>query len=379
MEVEDFIKIRKLLHQHPELSGQEKKTKAYIHQMMLEFWPTATFELDNHKSLIASRSDGNSNHHIAIRCELDALPIEEVNTFEHRSLNTGNSHKCGHDGHMTILLRLAYLLEQDFPENCRVTLIFQSAEENGIGAKELLDQSAFLKSHPLDFIFALHNVPSYKKGSVVVKNGLFTPSVISVKTKLIGKASHAAEPENGTNPALAIAAIIQKTEALKQDFVSAYQQFISTPVYTKLGSESYGTSAGEAAIGYTFRTTDYQSLMEFKKKYEQSIHTICENEGLKYAIQWFEEFPSVINNIDATELIQQSAQERNYEIIQKDKAFPWGEDFGYFTQTSTGAMFGLGAGENIPNLHNPDYDFQDELIEIGSNIFFEIIQKAAKC
>jgi amidohydrolase len=380
MQIEDFIKIRKRLHQHPEISTKEVKTKAHIKQLMHEQWPNAQVEHAEHDSLIISRcASSTTSNHIAFRCELDALPIQETNDFKHKSLIQGASHKCGHDGHMAILIRLAFLLNQNFPSDTRISLICQSAEETGIGAQEILKHSSLLKKHPLDYIFALHNVPSYPKGSVIVKSGLFTPSVVSAKTRLIGKESHAAEPQNGVNPANAISDIISGIDQLKKDTESAYRQFIATPVYLQMGSESYGTSAGDGTVGYTFRTTDYQSLTDFKNNYQQLIQNVCDKADLTYLTGWFEEFPSVINDFDSTEKVIQSANALSYPIQQKENAFAWGEDFGAFTQKYKGAMFGLGAGEDIPNLHNPDYDFEDDLIEIGSNLFYEIIQKTIEC
>ena len=166
MDIQDFIQIRHYLHQHPEVSGKEKATSKFIAEQMDKIWPEAGKEIVGEHGLVFTRQCENAERHVAFRCELDALPIQEVNNIDYRSQYTGVSHKCGHDGHMTILLRLAALINENPPLKTKVSLIFQPAEENGKGAQEICKLSKLFKSDKPDHIFALHNVPGYKKWCV---------------------------------------------------------------------------------------------------------------------------------------------------------------------------------------------------------------------
>ena len=380
MTIDDFIKIRHHLHQNPEISSQEKRTKQYLQGLVVSLWPETEIETDNHKSIIFSKKSSETpKFHIGFRCELDALPIAEVNSFNYASISKGISHKCGHDGHMTILLRLCYLLSTSFPENCRITLIFQSAEETGKGAKEILDNSDFLERHPLDYVFALHNVPQYTKREIIFTKGSFTPSVISVKTKLTGVISHAAEPEKGKNPAMAISEIIQAVEDEKKSMQDSEKHIITSTVFIKMGKESYGTSAGEGEIGFTFRSKDHHILQEFKSSYLSLLNDLQKKHEVRIESEWLEEFPSVMNDHYCAKIISESADKLALSKVEKNSPFSWGEDYGFFTRSFKGAMFAIGAGIQTPPLHNPNYDFPDELIETGSDMFFEIIQTINKC
>lgn len=190
---------------------------------------------------------------VLVRCELDALPIIEANTFKHRPQLHGVSHKCGHDGHMAILCDLAVALTQN-PLVCgKVVLLFQPAEENGQGAHAVL-QDPKLNDIAPDFCLALHNLSGYTLGSVLVKKGSFTASVVSLALQLKGKIAHASEPHHGRNPAEAISEIITffKKKEIPDPSQAAFA--LATPIHINLGELAYGIAAGKAERHYTLRT-----------------------------------------------------------------------------------------------------------------------------
>lgn len=314
---------------------------------------------------------------VLFRCELDALPIEEVNTFQYKSVKKGVSHKCGHDGHMVIMLGLAKkLLEEKL--SGKVLLLFQSAEENGNGAKSIL-KSGKLDEFHIDFVFALHNIPGYPMGNVICKPGGFTPCVESIDIHLHGKTSHAGMPENGVNPAASIAKIIQYFEEIHNPNEDSKHYFLATPIQVKMGKAAYGISAGKAVLSYTFRTWGQAFLVQQKKEILRSLEKIlAQTEGLGFSFKWTQAFDANINATEAFEIIENASAENNLKFIKKERPFGFGEDFGSFTQKYKGAMFGLGAGENTPELHNPDYDFPDELHEIGVGMFLGIAKIVLK-
>lgn len=371
----DLIKIRQYLHQHPEISGEEKETSKFIISKLKEI---GIQEIRNdffESGILASIDSGKPGKTILFRAELDALPIQERNPdLSYQSKIDGKSHKCGHDGHMTILLGLAERLLKNKITQGKVLLLFQPAEENGKGAESILN-SEILENYSIDYIFALHNIPGYPLGSVICKPGSFTPSVESLEIKMIGKTSHAGMPDKGVNPSAAIAELITYFNALHQPKVTEKDFFLSSPVQIRMGKPSYGTSAGDGLIGYTFRSFDYEFFQSQKQKISNKAEEILKKPvGLDYRLTWKEAFATNKNDTQAYQYIKQAAENLEVEYFEKEIGFSWGEDFGSFTQEYRGAMFGLGAGENQPELHNPDYDFPDELIEKGIQMFHQLIK-----
>ncbi|MFD2434824.1 amidohydrolase [Mesonia maritima] len=312
---------------------------------------------------------------ILFRAELDSLPIAEKNEFSYASKAENISHKCGHDGHMTMLLFLAKKLEQEPISSGKVLLLFQSSEETGEGAQRIL-ASKKLEEFSIDFAFSLHNVPGYKKSSIITKAGSFTPSVESVDIQLTGKTSHAGMPEKGINPALAVSEIIQYLNEIDCKKTTDKNYFLATPIQVKMGKPAYGTSAGEALISYTFRTWKHDNFITKKEALIGAINTISKKHELYIQWNWKESFQANYNAEEAFNMIKEAAKEIQLNFIEKEMPFSWGEDFGSFTQKYKGAMFGLGAGENCPELHNPDYDFPDEIAENGVNLFYSLAKKA---
>lgn len=372
MGISDFIEKRKALHQNPELSGQEFQTQAYIQELISQFNPAAITEVGGTGLLV--RYDGKqAGKTVLVRAELDALPITEINTFDHRSKYEAISHKCGHDGHMIILSRLACLLSRTPPKKGTVYLLFQPAEENGMGARAVLDDPAFQSIRP-DAVLALHNMPGYPEGQVILRDGTFTPAVRSPIVKFFGKTSHAAEPELGINPAEAMAQLTLEALRLSQTDTSRDDFFLVTPVYTTMGSPSYGVSAGYGELHLTIRSWENQLLNERSATIETLAEKIGKTYGIETKTDWTQEFAANNNHPEIVNLIRKVANQQRRAVYNLPAPVKWGEDFGLFTEHFKGAMFGLGAGTDCPALHNPDYDFPDSLIEIGSNLFDQAVR-----
>jgi len=369
----EITSLRKELHQHPEISGEEFETKKRIIAFFDKLHPDQTVHLG--KTGVAFVFNGKTpGKTVMLRSELDALPIQEINTFDYVSKTAGKAHLCGHDGHMSILAAAGKYYSINRPEKGRIVLLYQPAEENGEGAKEVLADANFKQIEP-DYAIALHNVPGYKKGQIVYKYGNFTPSVTSIIIKLTGKTSHAAEPHKGINPSLAISKITQQTLVLARNIEDDEHYTVITPIYTHIGSMAYGTSAGYGETHFTIRTLSNERTKELTDKISALAETIAKEEQLTIAISFTEAFEANENNPEIVDIIKQTATENNFDTLEKPSPFPWGEDFGLFTVIYKGAMFGLGSGENTPRLHNPDYDFPDEIAPIGTAMFINIAQK----
>ena len=201
-----LTQFRKSLHAYPEISGKEFETQKKIICFLEEKTETEFYKVANTGVMVIFKGN-DPGPTVMIRGDIDALPINETNTFEHRSKIKGVSHKCGHDGHTSILLGLAILLNQEPIIKGKVLLLFQPAEEIGMGAESVLNDTVF-NNYNIDYSFALHNLPGYPLHQIVVKDNEFTANVKSIIIKLSGKTSHASEPEKGINPSTAIAELL---------------------------------------------------------------------------------------------------------------------------------------------------------------------------
>ena len=368
------IQLRHQLHTHPELSSQESWTSAFIVEQLQKIGVTKIHTNFSQHSIVAEIDGQSEGKTLLFRCEIDALPIQEANTFAHRSTITGVSHKCGHDGHSATMLAFAQKLMQKPPETGKILLFFQSAEETGAGAKAAIESGIF-EQFDIDFAFAYHNLPSFPLGAVLCKEGIFTPSVESFNLELFGKPCHASQPANGINPANMVAQFIPFMAQFHQPDKTKADYFVVTPIHILMGEKAYGTSASHAEIGYTIRTWESPVLEQHKQKIIEFIEKTCHTERLEYQISWFESFKSNNNHPNAFDKIKKAAADSGYLFKETEQPFDFGEDFGLFTDTYKGAMFGIGSGENCPALHTIDYDFPDVLIEIGSEMFLRLAQE----
>ncbi|WP_420151342.1 amidohydrolase [Spirosoma sp.] len=368
---DSFVRFRQALHQFPEISGQEVETQKRIKAFVSQFKPDGICEVGG-TGLLLQYGQRDSTPVTLIRADIDALPIQEVNTFGHRSQIEGVSHKCGHDGHAAILARLASLLAEKPILNGCVYLLFQPAEETGQGAEAVLNDPLFASIQP-DRVFALHNLPGFEQGVIVCKPGSFTASVLSMIVTFTGKVSHSAEPEKGINPAYVMANFMLRTRELQQPNPQFNDFALITPVYTNMGEKSYGVSAGYGEVHVTLRTRSAKRMEHLKKQLVMLLTELSTRGGINVATEYTEAFYANENDPEAYEQIRGSALKLGYPFIEKQEPFKWGEDFGLFTQKHKGAMFGIGNGKNSPALHNDDYDFNDNLIEPAARLFLELI------
>lgn len=369
----EILTLRKHLHQNPELSGFEFQTAKTIAAFLKQYSPDELLEnLGNGTGIIAVyHPDKEVKQTIMFRCELDALPIQEINEFDHRSDVDEVSHKCGHDGHMSIMCSLAKKLSEKRMKHTKVVLLFQPAEENGEGAVAIYNDSRFKELNP-DQVFALHNLPGYDHHDIVVKNHTFTCAVNSIIVKLQGRTAHAGEPENGENPALAIAEIINQFNTKIQPDPTKEKFTVLTPIYITMGTEDYGISAGYGEIHYTFRRAANAEMKELEIELEEIAVKAAAKYKLQPEISWTQRFSANENDPSAVDFVRKAANDLKFNLIECEVPFQWGEDFGIFTEHFKGAMFGLGSGKETPNLHNPDYDWPDEITETGAQIFYKI-------
>ncbi len=372
MQENTFHHIRHHLHQHPELSGRESNTARFIEEQLQPFAPTKIIRHVGGHGLLAEYFFSENGQTLLFRADMDAVTVQEPNELPYHSLIPGVAHKCGHDGHTTILLRFARMLHDHPLQQGRVLLLFQPAEENGSGSKAVLD-TKILDYYAIDRVFALHNIPGAPPSAVLCKEGSFTCAVVSVSIALAGKTSHAAEPRNGISPIPATLHIVEELQRWNNTNIQSDDYFLATIVEIHVGEEAYGVSAGNSVIRATLRAKTDHRLNEYTEKLKHLVIADCENTpGLQHEITWLEPFSANENDKQAVATIKSAALREGFNYVEVENPFSWGEDFGLFTQRYKGAMFGLGAGENCPPLHSSHYDFPDELIETGARVFYSV-------
>lgn len=370
--IDKIIALRKTLHQHPELSGNEKQTTERLSTFIETYNPTNIIKNIGGYGFVAIYEFDTKGPTIAIRCELDALPIEEVNNLPYNSVNKGISHKCGHDGHMAMVTGLIFWIKEQSFKTGRIVLLFQPAEETGKGAYAMLNDEKWQNIKP-DYVFALHNLPKGPLHSIIVKSDSFSASVQSMIITLTGKKAHASEPENGINPSVAISEIIHQFEQQNNTDTKSTDFAIITPIYINLGEKSYGISPENAEIHYTIRTWNDERMKRLELQLQRISEHIAIANRLQLNIEWLEYFPATQNNDECVNIIKKVAKKQQLQLTEIETPMRFGEDFGWFSKNYKSAMFGLGAGENCKVLHDDAYDFPDEIIETGMNMFTGII------
>jgi amidohydrolase len=370
----ELTQLRRQLHRYPEASGKEIRTAEQIKAYLAQYHPDKILSgLGGHG--VAAIFDGNQpGPSVMFRCELDGLPIEELNDLPYRSVHQGFGHMCGHDGHMGIVAGLASFLSRKRPLKGRVILLFQPSEENGKGAELVIRDTGFSAIRP-DYVFALHNLPGFEKHEVIIKYPVFAAASKGLSVFLKGKSSHAAEPENGRNPSVLVSRVISKSDGLLKA-KDLFKDFtLITPIHLRVGRLAFGTSPGEGEMHFTLRSFSDEDMNTLSGQVLQIIKDTCQEEQINCMVNFHEEFPTTRNAREPLELISRVAERNNLKQNRIDKPFKWSEDFGHFTELFKGAIFGLGSGIGTPALHNPAFDFPDELTMTGVKIFKGIYEE----
>ncbi|MEA3363232.1 MAG: amidohydrolase [Thermodesulfobacteriota bacterium] len=370
--METIIELRHELHRYPELSGVEAETAKRIVQFFKRLSPDGILENLGGSGVAVVFSGTTPGSTVLLRAELDALPIQESNSMPYCSTNAGVAHKCGHDGHMAILAAVGRELATERLTKGRVILLFQPAEETGAGAAAVIADPRFAEITP-DYVFALHNLPGFPLGHVVMRSGSFASASRGMAIQLCGRTAHAGQPETGLSPALAMTQIIEQLSSLPAGIASPLEVAFATIVGAKLGEKAFGTAPGEAEIWVTLRSETDDSMAAIVSYAEQVVTAITTRYGLEYAIEYSDVFAATKNTEAAISIIRQSINE--HAVVELERPFRWSEDFGCFTAISEGAIFGIGSGEETPELHNDNYDFPDQLIAPAAQIFMRIIDQ----
>ena len=370
----ELTEFRRALHRRPEVSGEEAETAKTIVAAVKLMGPTGVLTGLGGNGVAAIFDSGKEGPTVLFRAELDALPIEERNdVIAWPSEIRGKSHVCGHDGHMTMLLALGRMISRKPVAQGRVILMFQPAEEDGSGAKAVVADPAFAEIKP-DWAFAIHNEPGSPFGFVSTRVGLMNCASLGLKVRLSGKTAHAADPQDGVSPALAVAKLIPALDNLGHGEGGPRNDAfrLVTITHAKIGEPTFGIAPGEAEVFATLRAAGDAGVESLETAARNLATSVADEYGLGVAFEVHDHFAASVNDSDAYHVATKAMEAIGVPHGQESVPMRASEDFGVFGWGAKAAMLCLGPGEDHAALHNPDYDFPDDLIPIGSAILERI-------
>jgi amidohydrolase len=374
--------LRRDIHAHPELCFQEQRTSDLIAKA-LTGWGIPVHRGLGTTGVVGVVSNGSSKRALGLRADIDALPITEFNRFEHASKHPGKMHACGHDGHTAMLLGAAQHLARHRDFDGTVYLVFQPAEEGGGGAREMIKDGLFDR-FPMEAIFGAHNWPGLEVGQFAVKPGPCFASSNEFKITITGRGSHAALPHNGIDPVPVACQMVQAFQTI----ITRNKRPIDAGVISVTmihAGEATNVVPDSCVIEGTVRTftLDVLDMIERRMK-EVATHTSTAF-GASCAFEFHRNYPPTINHEAETAFFRRVAADVAgvHNVIDFEPTMG-AEDFSYFLQAKPGCYFligngdgahrGLGHGDGPCMLHNPSYDFNDELIPLGATLWVRLAQ-----
>lgn len=376
-EIVELTAFRHELHQHPEVSREESETAQRVAARLDRIGADEIVTGLGGHGVAAIYEGAEDGPTVLLRAELDGLPIEETGEVEYRSTVAGKAHMCGHDGHSTSLLACAIAFSKQPPQRGRVILMFQPAEEDGSGAAAVIADEKFARLRP-DYAFSWHNMPGFPLGSAQLRDGPMLCASVGFRAALTGRTAHASQPETGVSPALAIAGLMQDLAALGAGGEIDEDFALVTLTHAKVGEPTYGVAPGQGAVQATLRALMPERIEELKAGAEAAAKARAEEGGLEVAIEWHDDFAATLNDPEATAILRRSFEACDIPYQELDAPYRGSEDFGRFGSTARMAMIFLGSGEDISALHNPDYDFPDELIPIGARLMVHAARQVVR-
>ena len=370
--IKKLTDLRHEFHQYPELGFQETKTKTKI----ANFLRAKGLEVIEGVGVIGVLKSGSGSKTIGLRADMDALPIQETSKHAYSSKHPGVMHACGHDGHTTMLLGAAEELANSLDFDGTVIFIFQPNEENGLGAKAMLNEG-ILSSFPISEIFALHNLPGTETGRIMTRKGLICSSESLFEISLKGQGGHASMPHVGRDTISVGSEIIQSLQnIISKKLAPGSGSVLSVTEFTSDGARN--VLPGNSLIKGDVRSRNKEDRLEIKRLMGTLVEGISDAHEITGEVCFETEFVETINSSDQTETVIAVAEELGLSIDGNCEPMSFSEDFAHFSNVVPGCFFLLGNGQTgcaSSPLHSSSYDFNDELLPIGVKIWSKIVRK----
>jgi hippurate hydrolase len=368
------------IHRHPELAFEEHRTAEKVADLLTQFGLEVHTSVGN-TGVVGLLKKGDSERALGLRADMDALKIQEQNSFEHRSLNAGKMHACGHDGHTAMLLGAAQYLAAEGEFDGTVVFIFQPAEEHGDGARAMIEDGLF-ERFPIDAVYSIHNFPSLAVGKFAVRAGSIMAAEDNFEITVNGTGCHAAMPHLGKDAIVIGAEIVTAMQSL----VSRTMDPIDNGVVSFTEFVTNGTV--NVVPGQVILRGDTRSLTtavqdHIETTMERIVSGICAAHGASYEFSYRRNFVPTINTPAEADIAAATARlvVGPANVVGDSRPVMASEDFGYMLQARPGAYLLLGNGEEGVggcSLHNPSYDFNDDILSIGADFWVTLVETQLK-
>ena len=369
----DLISLRHHLHKNPELAMEEKNTSDLIAKKL------KGLGIEVHRNigktgLVGVLKSGNGNKAIALRADMDALPILEETNLEYQSVNKGVMHACGHDGHMAMLFGAAQYLAKNKNFNGTVYFIFQPAEESGGGAEAMIRDGLFTK-YKIDSVYGLHVSSVLESGYFSIHDGPVHASSSNFDIKIIGKDTHGAHQERGIDSILVASEIVMSLQTIVSRRISTLDTAVVS--VTKFhGGTAYNILPKDVTLNGTVRTHKNEVRDKIKTEMEKIIRGICQGYGANYDFKYKHGDRAVVNtkkeSLQAISVAEKiSGKEK---VLTEPRPIMGSEDFGFYLEKKPGCYAHLGNGPEKGVNHNSKFDFNDEILMTGTKYWIQLAQ-----
>ncbi|MGE0423447.1 MAG: M20 aminoacylase family protein [Reyranellaceae bacterium] len=371
----DLTAWRRDIHAHPELGFEEERTSAIVASKLKEFGCEVTTGIGK-TGVVGTIRVGNNPRAVGLRADMDALPMDETNTFDHASKHKGRMHACGHDGHTTMLLGAARHLAKTRNFDGTVHFIFQPAEEGRGGAEAMVKDGLFEK-FPCEVVFGMHNRPKLDVGRFQIRSGPMMAGGGLFDIHIKGKGAHGARPESGVDPVVIGGHIITALQTVISRTLAPIDSGVISITQMHAG-DAYNVIPETAVLRGTVRAFRKEVMATIKEKIERIASGIAHTLGGEAKADVRIVFPPLVNNPDEAKWIGDVAA----SIVGEDKVNREGayvmasEDFSYMLEKVPGAfiLIGNGGGEGGCEVHNPGYDFNDEALPLGATLWARVVE-----
>jgi amidohydrolase len=375
--------LRRDIHAHPELCFQEERTAELIAQA-LRNWGIEVHKGLGKTGVVGVIKGRPGQRAIGLRADMDALPMTEHNTFAHASRHQGRMHACGHDGHTAMLMAAAQQLAATRDFDGTVYVVFQPAEEGGGGAREMIRDGLFTR-FPMDAIFGMHNWPGMAVGEFAIKNGPCFASSNEFLITIRGKGCHGAMPHLGVDPVPVACQLVQSFQTILTRNMRPIETGVISVTMIEAG-EATNVIPDSVTMQGTVRTFTNDTLDLIETRMREMTQHVCAAYGATAHFEFSRNYPPTINHPSETAFVRQVMA----EVAGADKVLEFeptmgAEDFSFFLQAQPGAYFVIGNGDGTHReaghglgpcmLHNPSYDFNDELIPLGATLWVRLAQR----
>jgi hippurate hydrolase len=378
----EIARIRRDLHAHPELCFQEERTADVIAQALTD-WGIPIHRGLGKTGVVGIVKGGSSPRAVGLRADIDALPMTEHNRFAHASRHPGKMHACGHDGHTAMLLAAAKHLSRHRNFDGTVYLLFQPAEEGGGGAREMIKDGLFEK-FPMEAVFGAHNWPGMAVGMVGVNPGAMMASSNGFRAVVRGKGSHAALPHLGVDPVLVACQMVMAWQTILTRNKKPIDPGVISATMIHTG-EAINVVPDSAEIRGTVRTFSIEVLDLIETRMREIATGLAATFGATCEFEFTRVYPPTVNHAAETEFVRRTLA----QVVGEANVVPFeptmgAEDFSFFLQEKPGCYFTFGNGDGTHRegghglgpcmLHNPSYDFNDELIPVGASCWVRLAE-----